>query len=293
MIAIEYILPIKVAVHHRFEPESRIMTCEDKKKSTNRLNTDEANIFGMLARNVISELNARRAHNLTKDIHGFVESFLYKRVVSKAHFCVHNTINDLQALQLTSIDIIDKYIPKTAHAIGEAWVNSDLSFAEVTIASSRLQTLLSEIDRRNFNTTFRGHPQLKMLVIVLAQDQHNLGSLVLASKLRRNGVSVKNILAESNDTVRSVILDGWYDAVLFSSSRRKDLSNIIEIVTTAKYRMCNAPIFALGGIILNLYPELPKDDSSQSFDLISNDVDEIITYCAEKQVSLGTLKQVI
>ena len=293
MIAIRYVLPIKITVHHRFEPESRIMTRENRKKNTCRFDTDDTNVFEMVAQNVISELNARRAHDLTKDLHGFVDSFLYKRIVSKAYFCIQNTIKDLEALQISSIDVIDRYIPNTAHAIGEAWVNNNLSFAEVTIASSRLQTLLSEIDKTNFETPFRGHPQLEMLIVVLAQDQHNLGSLVLASQLRRHGVSVRNILTESADALQSIILNGWYDAVLFSSSRRQDLSDMMEMITATTYRMRHAPVFALGGIILNLYPELRDDDSTHMFDLISNDPDEIITYCAERQLSLGTLKRVI
>jgi NAD(P)-dependent dehydrogenase (short-subunit alcohol dehydrogenase family) len=83
----------------------------------------------------------------------------------------------------------DAYIPAAAQHLGSNWVSDRLCFAEVTIATARLQALV-----RAIGTRWGGDPahlpgRRSVLMIVPDTEQHTLGAVVATGQMRRMGLS--------------------------------------------------------------------------------------------------------
>lgn len=116
-------------------------------------------------------------------------------------------VRDMVEARIRPEDIADFYIPEVARRLGAAWCEDGLSFADVTIGTARLQGLLKEIGS-HWTDDRRLDPDAPVvLVVVLADEFHTLGAMVLCGQLSRIGVSVKLAMGHAE----SDLLDsgGW------------------------------------------------------------------------------------
>ena len=105
-------------------------------------------------------------------------------------------VSEMRAAGISLEDIVDHYVPEVARRLGRLWCEDGLGFADVTIGSARLQGLLRDLsvqlhypqDRRN---------ESGVAVVVLAEEYHTLGAMVMTTQLRRLGISVRLMLGVS------------------------------------------------------------------------------------------------
>ncbi len=235
--------------------------------------------FGSLALQVVSVLSTRQSDQHANQARPYIRSILDRRLTTKAYFNPSDTLEELRAFRLNDEVIIDSYIPDAARSIGQKWVQNDLGFAEVTIASTRLQSLLTEVEYLNPDTHHPYDRDLEFLFVSCENEQHTLGSFVAAAQLRRRGVTVERLCGEPENLIQSRMLTGNYDAVLFSTSRSQDLEKIANLVRYSKQRMSQAPMFALGGILLETFSNVKR---LTGVDLVTNDVDMVVSYCEQR-----------
>ena len=235
--------------------------------------------FGSLALQVVSVLNTRQAGSQGSLVQPYIQSILDQRLTSKSYFNPADTLEELRALRLSDEHIIDGHIPDAARAVGEKWVQNDLGFAEVTIASVRLQSLLTEVAFLNPDTLPIHDCPLDVLIVTCEGEQHTLGCFVVAAQLRRRGAVVETLCGEHADVIRHRVMENGYDAVLFSSSRPQDLETISDIVSYSKTNLVDPPLFALGGIILETNKNTER---LAGVDLVCNDVDTVISLCEQR-----------
>lgn len=138
--------------------------------------------------------------------------------------------------------IVDHYVPEVARRIGVDWVENRLSFAEVTVASARLQAVVREL----LTALDPGGPDDPAIaVFVPPGDTHTLGATVVASQLRRRGASVR-LMLDPDDALP----DGPYDAVFVSVAASVALANLPDFVKKLRAAYGGTPI-VVGGAVLD------------------------------------------
>lgn len=148
--------------------------------------------------------------------------------------------------------IADVYVPAIARDLGEKWCVDELSFANVTIGSSRLQAMLRILGPNwsGDSAEHRGAPGV--LLVVPHEVYHTLGAIVLSGQLRRKGVSVKLLLGGRPRDVAERVASTNYDAVFVSSSIGETLESLRQIVDAVKASTKTAPPIVIGGTILDV-----------------------------------------
>ncbi len=235
--------------------------------------------FGSLALQVVSVLSTRQSGQHSSQARPYIRSILDKRLTTRAHFNPTDTLEELRAFRLSDEVILNSYIPEAAQSIGEKWVKNELGFADVTIASVRLQSLLAEIEFMGPEGHMMSDTQFDVLMVTCEGEQHTLGSFVAAAQFRRQGAIIDRLCGEPDAVIHNRIAENTYDAVMFSSSRGQDLEKIANIVSYAKQNMAAPPLFALGGIVLGRYGNLKR---LTGVDLVTSDVDMVVSYCGQR-----------
>ena len=239
--------------------------------------------FGSLALQVVSVLSTRQSHTHANQALPYIRSILDRRLLTRTHFNASDTLMELRGFRLDDTAIIDSYIPDAARSMGEKWVNNDLGFAEVTIASVRLQSLLAEVELIDPDTFHPYSRDVDILFVACEDEQHTLGSFVAASQLRRRGAAVERLCGEPDSVIQDRMIEGKYDAVLFSTSRAQDLEKIAALVNFAHQELSAPPIFVLGGILLETFGNIKR---LTGVDLVTNDVEMVVSYCEQRSTEL-------
>lgn len=243
--------------------------------------------FGSLAAEVLSVLTSRHVKDtgpgiLANHESPFAHSILERRITTRSHFNAADLLEELRALRLSDVDIVDHCIPQAARGIGLKWEHNEMGFAEVTIASSRLQSLLTQIEFVNPACEPMLDCPFDILLVAPPNEQHTIGCFVAAAQLRRRGAIVETMCGHGFDMVLARLESCEYDAVLISGSRPRDLEMIQRLAIDSKTtNAISAPLFVLGGIVLDKVEGL---DSLPGIDLVTSDVDVVIQACEQRSI---------
>jgi methanogenic corrinoid protein MtbC1 len=176
-------------------------------------------------------------------------------------------------------DIADVYVPAVARRLGCDWVDDRLSFARVTVAAGRLQSLLGRLAQPN-DTVRSAHPGApNVLLVSFEGDQHTLGWKLLSVQLRRRGAAAHAVIDIAPDAVADIAEQAGFDLVLVSASRQQVLDQVARMVAALRSRMIDVPPIVLGGIIVDLL-----DDGSARADIAA------VTNCLDKALSCRSRK---
>lgn len=148
----------------------------------------------------------------------------------------------------------DYYIPVIARELGDRWCDDNLSFANVTIGTSRLQFMLRELGANWSGSAGATAYADTILLIVPKEVYHTLGAVVLSGQLRRLGLSVKLILGGDTKDIARRVARTKYSAVFISSSRGETLESLRLIVDAVKTSTQEPTPVVIGGTILDVEP---------------------------------------
>ncbi len=113
--------------------------------------------------------------------------------------------------------VADLYIPALARMLGEDWLDDRSGFAEVSVASARLQSVLRDLGA-SWRADEARHGRGVVLLAVAPGEQHTLGAMVLLGQLRRAGVSVRLALGPNPHEAQKLMENGRFDGILLSQS---------------------------------------------------------------------------
>lgn len=173
--------------------------------------------------------------------------------------------------------ICDLYIPAAARRMGADWQTDDLSFSAVTIGTARLQALLrelglgAEVDQR-----WTAGGDAVAVLLVAPETDHTLGALVLASQIRRRGLSVRLSLGESSAALVESLKTTPFDAIFFSASISDSLLFLEEALEKIGASFAPPPPMVLGGVLLEHEAQAA---AIVGIDLVTSDLDEAIQFC--------------
>lgn len=187
-------------------------------------------------------------------------------------FDVQEAFDVLLGKGLNKDAIIDHCIPISARHMGEDWVSDTLSFSDVTVGTAHLHMLLNNISLTRKSTTL-GADGKCALVVVLGQEQHTLGAMILGDQLRRAGYSLKILLKTTEAEVLKHVKSNSYDAIFFSAGSESAARLSATCVNKIRHSDKNSPLMFLGGSILNHDPTITVPPE---FDLACNELDVLI-----------------
>lgn len=231
-----------------------------------------------LASTVISVLRGRQAVSFD-GLRQFVLDHMLRAVLSRGAFTPDGLLAELRGYRLTVDAIIDLYVPATARLLGVCWVEDKINFAEVTIGSLRLQSLVAEASDAAQIEPKALQPQVDALVVVPQSEQHFLGASVLAGQLRRLGCDVAMSYDEEFGLLTARLIAEKPDLVLITCARRETLESVRKTVQVIRNSIAVPPVLAVGGAIKMAQEEIVELTDA---DIVTNLAEEALALCVKR-----------
>ncbi len=230
-----------------------------------------------LASTVISVLRDRQAVS-SEGLRQFVLDHLLRAVLTRGVFSADKLLDELCGYRLSVDSIIDLYVPAVARSLGAQWEVDHVSFADVTIGTLRLQSLLSEASILTRIDADGLANSLHALIVVPQNEQHFLGASVVAGQLRRLGCEVAMSFDEDYGTFNARLLVEVPDVILITCARWETLESVTQTVQLVRKALPDGPVIALGGAI-----EAPAKEVKEKtgVDIVTNVAAEAVALCNE------------
>jgi methanogenic corrinoid protein MtbC1 len=210
--------------------------------------------------------------------------YLGRSLLARDGFDAARVLDELRGYRLTVDAIIDLYIPQAALLLGEMWKRSDITFADVTIGSLRLQALLGEASHGLVWIGQTPTNALHALIVVSEGEQHFLGASVVAAQLRRSGCDVSLSISETRKQILSRVKSDHPDMILLSCARLGALETITKTVKNIKAIGDRTPVLALGGAVRGKIDAIKKQTG---VDMVTNSATEVLSFCVKRKKALG------
>lgn len=163
----------------------------------------------------------------------------------------HDMLTRLRQDGVPINDIIDHILPAIARIMGERWSADEISFADVTIGSARLQEAVR---------AFGGHDKTRqrmdsdapvILLVIPRPEHHTLGAFVLADQLRRLGYRVDIAIDSYPREIVEMLRKRRYVMVGITAAGRRTLASARELVDTIRLTVPRLTPIIIGGSILD------------------------------------------
>ncbi|MFK7755027.1 MAG: B12-binding domain-containing protein [Sedimentitalea sp.] len=239
---------------------------------------ESLNEVGDLAARALSVVAARANRGTTSTSDGLVERLL-DSAMGRSKETYRGVARHMLSMGIAPEYIVDEYIPAVARRMGDEWCDDRSSFAAVTMGGSRLQALLRELstfwkaDEAAIPTTAGS----SALVLVPPTSHHTLGGSVLATQMRRIGLSVRLSIGGDIPTLASTLKGSTFDTVIISASGSESTDHLRELVQISRQsgRLNTAPVVIGGGVLEQTIDIQAKIGA----DLATNDIFEALDFC--------------
>ncbi len=156
-------------------------------------------------------------------------------------------VTDMVHSGISEHEIVSLYVPEAARWLGQQWCEDGLGFAEVTIGSARLQQVVRKLSPEPRRTASLNGADVSVLVVVMPNEHHTLGAVVLASQFRLMGVSVRLVLGEDKQSILRAMASESYDGVFFSTSSEERLDELRGFIEKSRKLVSKALPIVVGG----------------------------------------------
>lgn len=232
-----------------------------------------------LASAVLSVLS-EKSDDTGQSIRSSIVQRLVQATLQDSAFNADLLVKDLGDERVAPDQIVDIYIPEAARDLGLMWVEDEIGFAKVTIATARLQGLLTLLAPPWSAKPTEDNRDLNTLLVLQSNDSHTLGPHVATAQLRRMGASVRVLFGPDGDTVLRILAEEPYDLLMFSCSRTDGLASIAQMVKRLRAGSSATPPIALGGLVLNLTDRVKE---KSGVDLVTSDIRVALKLCDKKK----------
>lgn len=228
-----------------------LRTVSDKSRTLRNGSSDRLAEDGVVPTQAPARFAAGKECDEDSDV--VVDDDFIRELVGGPRQDAQNLLRTLRARNLTDEELVEDVIPGTARLLGERWMESRLSFTEVSIGTSLLQAVLRLVASRDDGGCARGQvPGPELLIVVPTNEQHTLGAQVAAEQLRGRGLEVDVSLHEDVGEIVARLKRGHYAMVVYSIAQREVLATVrrdIEILRGG--HGFNIPIVIGGWIALS------------------------------------------
>jgi methylmalonyl-CoA mutase cobalamin-binding subunit len=197
-------------------------------------------------------------------------------------------VRDMIEARIRPEDIADFYIPEVSRRLGAAWCEDGMSFADVTIGAARLQGLLKEIGAAWSDDRLLDPDAPGVLVVVLADEFHTLGAMVLCGQLARLGVSVKLAMGHSESDLLRTVAAGQFEAILVSAAQGERLATLKKLVEKIRAACVRPTPVVVGGSVVQRVTDIK---SKTGADHATTDPREALRACGLKISAPGARRR--
>ena len=209
---------------------------------------DTDTLVGGLAQSVIGKLVETPSEGQQRRL-DVAERTLRLATLDFAPFRPEDIVEEISALRISELDLVEHCIPGVARRLGEDWLSDDLSFAEVSRASARLFGLCKEVGR-DWDQLARPESSCTIMLLTMPGEQHLIGPTLLAQKLRRAGHSVSFVPSASIEDIQRRLGDATFDGVLMSVATEHGLDAANDTINTVRREFGVGVPIVLGGAAL-------------------------------------------
>jgi methylmalonyl-CoA mutase cobalamin-binding domain/chain len=165
---------------------------------------------------------------------------------------IHDRVRDaMQAARVRIHDVIDHHLPEAARRLGQDWHDNRRSFADVTIGVARLQGLLRDLVAQSREDGVRDASAPGVAIVVMENEFHTLGAMVIGQQLRRMGVSVQMVIGQTEAEILQSVAQDHFDAIFVSVSRAECLASVRKLVEKLKNATVADTPVVIGGLAVS------------------------------------------
>lgn len=240
-----------------------------------------------LAVQIVAKLAARDHQPLPVFIETIVQR-LTEAVSADQPSMIEALKPELKRARISPEILADIYIPEAARRLGTGWEDDTLTFAEVTIGTVRLQSILRDISADWAADAGRSVQRGGAVMLLLPEKEHHtLGPLVLTGQLRRRGVSVSLQLATEGNEWRAILHKRHFDGVIISVGWEGKIAACAQLIGAIKQITKGKVPVAVGGAVLTRSAAVPGCDGA---DVVTNDLDKVMTVFGLSACTSGAFK---
>ena len=217
---------------------------------------------------VIAELQARKPVSRSGMRMPVLDDLL-ERIKGIDPFDAEEIHDTMRRAYVSDTQLLAAYVPAAARIMGNYWMRDEESFATVTIAGMRLQSLVSHVARGNTVLQNRGN----VLVVVPENEQHFLGGTLISAQMGRLGFAAHVSVGETSADIAARALVERPDIVMFTSSTGATLASVLKTVQIIRNAPGSAPVFALGGPIV---AEIEGQKEAEGVDILTCNLAEVV-----------------
>ncbi|MEM7610490.1 MAG: cobalamin B12-binding domain-containing protein [Pseudomonadota bacterium] len=208
------------------------------------------------------------------DVERFVDALLSQRADDAQRF-----ISDLRDTEHSLVQIYQHLLAPAAARLGEMWEDDLCSFAEVTIAITKIRHIFiatAPLFPVAFNEDTGDAPAI--LLTTVPGEQHTFGLYLAVEMFRAANWSVWSGTPRSMTELVGLVERERYDVVGLSVSASRNAGAISTAIAEIRKHSANPQIqVIIGGNIVTKRPELLED---LNIDLIATDIDTITAQAA-------------
>ena len=190
--------------------------------------------------------------------------------------------------------IVLELIPRIARKLGNQWASDSLSFAEVTIATGRLQKLIYSLDHLYQETRTSPTTTHSILVTAAPGSHHTLGPLILSNYFTWAGWSVLSESVPSERFIEMTVTSKSLTAIAVSNADYDQLDRLPKLIQTIRSKSLNPAIIVLtGGSLYNAdamsFGHIKADIKSSTPEEALHQLNRILNITTEVRSSISAL----
>jgi methanogenic corrinoid protein MtbC1 len=190
--------------------------------------------------------------------------------------------------------IVLELIPRIARKLGNQWASDNLSFAEVTIATGRLQKLIYSLDHLYQETRTSPTTTHSILVTAAPGSHHTLGPLILSNYFTWAGWSVLSESVPSERFIEMTVTSKSLTAIAVSIADYDQLDRLPKLIQTIRSKSLNPAIIVLtGGSLYNAdamsFGHITADIKSSTPEEALHQLNRILNITTEVRSSISAL----
>ena len=190
--------------------------------------------------------------------------------------------------------IVLELIPRIARKLGNQWASDSLSFAEVTIATGRLQKLIYSLDHLYQETRTSSATAHSILVTAAPGSHHTLGPLILSNYFTWAGWSVLSESAPSERFIETTVTSKSLTAIAVSIADYDQLDRLPKLIQSIRSKSLNPAIIVLtGGSLYNAdamsFGHIKADIKSSTPEEALHQLNRILNITTEVHSSISAL----
>ena len=187
----------------------------------------------------------------------------------------YKIVNILLKKGISILDLFETYFPEAAKLLGEEWLEDRLSFAQVTIAMTKLQSLTRDYESSYCTELSYNMDQPEILLIVPRGESHTFGAQMAYRKFKRLGTSPYLAIGYDTMEMQHLINAHKFSLIGMSVGDCVNKNNCINLIKDLRSLTQGTTPIILGGSVIDSNKTFSKE---LKVDFISNNPSQSLDY---------------